>query len=231
MMDLDTPAKRTEAAREKALTAAVRRFSTQAYEQVGLRHIATDSGLDVARVHRLFGSKEQLFAESVRRAFGDWPSDVTTAPALVETLIAHLLAPEDRPEGDPVLLLVRSVSDPHAAPILRAHLEERFLRPMAEIARQGEGSGGTADSADQQAALLAACCLGIAMLRAVMGVSALAAPVDPALTGRITHLLQSCLAAGANERAATVPPSATPGMDVPVTGAAPALVGAMGAQA
>eukprot|EP01031_Cornospumella_fuschlensis_P021053 gene21053-25801_t len=140
MTDLDSPAKRAEVAREKALAAAVRRFSTQAYDQVGLRHIAADSGLDVARVHRLFGSKEQLFAESVRRAFGDWPEDVTTPQALVDTLIAHLLVPDDRPDGDPVLLLVRSVSDPHAAPVLRARLEESFLRPITQIARQAGGN-------------------------------------------------------------------------------------------
>lgn len=195
MTDLDSPAKRAEMAREKALAAAVRRFSTQAYDQVGLRHIAADSGLDVARVHRLFGSKEQLFAESVRRAFGDWPEDVNTPEALVETLIGHLLVPEDRPEGDPVLLLVRSVSDPHAAPVLRARLEESFLRPISQIAREAEGGTGTAESAAQKAALLASCCLGIAMLRAVMGVPALAAPADPALAARIAHLLRSCLSA------------------------------------
>ncbi len=195
MTDLDSPAKRAEVAREKALAAAVRRFSTQAYDQVGLRHIAADSGLDVARVHRLFGSKEQLFAESVRRAFGDWPEDVTTPQALVDTLIAHLLVADDKPDGDPVLLLVRSVSDPHAAPVLRARLEESFLRPITQIARAADRDAGTAESAAQQAALLASCCLGIAMLRAVMGVSALATPASPALTERIAHLLRSCLSA------------------------------------
>lgn len=231
MMDLDTPAKRTEAAREKALTAAVRRFSTQAYEQVGLRHIAADSGLDVARVHRLFGSKEQLFAESVRRAFGDWPADVTTPQALVETLIAHLLAPEDNPEGDPVLLLVRSVSDPHAAPILRAHLEESFLRPIAEIARQAEGSGGTAESAAQQAALLASCCLGIAMLRAVMGVSALAGAADPVLTGRIARLLETCLATAPGDRSAVADLVVASGGPALAADATAVLADAIGGQA
>ena len=226
MTDLETPAKRAEAAREKALAAAVRRFSTQAYDQVGLRHIAADSGLDVARVHRLFGSKEQLFAESVRRAFGDWPADVTTPDALVDTLIAHLFSPEEKPEGDPVLLLVRSVSDPHAAPVLRARLEESFLRPISQIARAAEGSAGTDESAAQKAALLAACCLGIAMLRAVMGVAALAPPADPTLKARTTHLLRCCLSAG----------SIQPGFSCPAAAAAtspmaPALADAVGAQA
>lgn len=223
MTDLDSPAKRAEVAREKALAAAVRRFSTQAYDQVGLRHIAADSGLDVARVHRLFGSKEQLFAESVRRAFGDWPEDVTTPQALVDTLIAHLLVADDKPDGDPVLLLVRSVSDPHAAPVLRARLEESFLRPITQIARQADGSAGTAESAAEQAALLASCCLGIAMLRAVMGVSALATPASPALTARIAHLLRSCLSAP--DASAVVQPEDMPAPQ------APALADVIGLQA
>ncbi len=213
MTDLKSPAQRAEVAREKALSAAVRRFSTQAYDQVGLRHVAADAGLDVARVHRLFGSKEQLFADSARQAFGDWPADVTTPQALVESLTAQVLSAATQAEGDALLLLVRSVSDPHAAPVLRARMEERFLRPAAEIALAAGAGDGTREGAELQAALLAACCLGMAILRDVLAVSALAAPADARLTGQIARLLDACLAPQAGP--GTARPASPPATDAP----------------
>jgi len=56
--------------RERILEAAIRQFSRRSYEQTGLRDIATDVGVDVAYVHRCFGSKENLFAEALRAAIG-----------------------------------------------------------------------------------------------------------------------------------------------------------------
>jgi len=43
---------------DRILAAAVKRFATNSYEATGLRDIASDAGVDVAYVHRRFGSKE-----------------------------------------------------------------------------------------------------------------------------------------------------------------------------
>ena len=52
--------------RERILKAALLRFSTHSYEETGLRDIASDVGVDMAYVHRSFGSKEKLFREAVK---------------------------------------------------------------------------------------------------------------------------------------------------------------------
>ena len=64
------PAQRSSAAtRQRILQAAMIRFARHPYEDARLRDIAADAEIDVAMVHRAFGSKEQLFVEVVRAAF------------------------------------------------------------------------------------------------------------------------------------------------------------------
>lgn len=66
-----------ERTRERILKAAILRFSTHSYEATGLRDLAADVGVDVAYVHRCFGSKEKLFREALKasmkpeRLFGE----------------------------------------------------------------------------------------------------------------------------------------------------------------
>ncbi|WP_018267634.1 TetR/AcrR family transcriptional regulator [Methylosinus sp. LW4] len=54
-----------EKTRERILQAALARFGSASYEDVKLRDIAAEFGVDVALVHRAFGSKEQLFAAAL----------------------------------------------------------------------------------------------------------------------------------------------------------------------
>ena len=64
---MGVPAKKSAAAtREKLLASARQRFLRESYDNVGLRDIAADAGVDVALVGRYFGSKEQLFTEVLR---------------------------------------------------------------------------------------------------------------------------------------------------------------------
>lgn len=46
-------------AKERILKAAIRRFARHSYEDTGLRDIANDADVDVAYVHRSFGSKDE----------------------------------------------------------------------------------------------------------------------------------------------------------------------------
>ncbi len=50
------------------LEAATVRFAHYSYEDTRLRDIAADVDVDVAFVHRSFGSKAQLFSEAVNAA-------------------------------------------------------------------------------------------------------------------------------------------------------------------
>ena len=54
--------------RERILEAAIEHFSRRSYEETGLREIASAAQVDVAYVHRCFGSKKRLFADAVSAA-------------------------------------------------------------------------------------------------------------------------------------------------------------------
>ncbi|TXH17031.1 MAG: TetR/AcrR family transcriptional regulator, partial [Gammaproteobacteria bacterium] len=75
-------ARKGSATRDRILNAAILRFARSSYESVGLRDIAADAGVDVAYVHRCFGSKERLFAESLEatmepaKLFAGPPGDI-----------------------------------------------------------------------------------------------------------------------------------------------------------
>lgn len=56
------------ATRRRIIDAAAARFARQSFEETGLREIAADAGVDVAYVHRSFGSKERLFEETLRQS-------------------------------------------------------------------------------------------------------------------------------------------------------------------
>jgi AcrR family transcriptional regulator len=52
--------------RDAVLSAAKQRFATEGYEKTTLRVIAQDAHVDPSMVLYLFGSKEELFRESLR---------------------------------------------------------------------------------------------------------------------------------------------------------------------
>lgn len=195
MTETPTPATRGEAAREQVLAVAMRRFSAHGYAHVGLRDIAADAGFDVARVHRMFGSKEALFAACVARACAQWEAEKPPAdvPALAQAMAAYLLAEAPQNGNAPLQMLARSLSDPHAAPVLKDWTRDALLAPVTRLAQHGDPSAGAEPEAERGAALVAALCLGIAMLRDVMGVSALAGQADGVLTARVARMLEDCL--------------------------------------
>lgn len=79
--------------RDRILSAAIVQFSRRSYEEVGLRDIAAVAGVDVAYVHRSFGSKEQLFAEAVRRATAVDRVVSTAGSDLPRSLARQILLP------------------------------------------------------------------------------------------------------------------------------------------
>ena len=82
----------TMSTRERILSAALHRFSNRSYEQTGLRDIAADAGVDVANVHRSFGSKQQLFAEVLRKASTTHHPLNNLSEDLIETLTLRILS-------------------------------------------------------------------------------------------------------------------------------------------
>ena len=150
--------------REAMLVAARERFANESYENVGLRDIARDVGVDVALVGRYFGNKEDLFREVLRG--GDARKlEVEGAKNLPAYLASLGYADDDSvscEHAEGLLIILRSASSPAAAKIVREALRDDLLDPIA-AALDG-------DHADARAGLSLAVLMGTAVLRAIMGV-------------------------------------------------------------
>lgn len=186
----------TISTRDRILTAAMKRFCMQSYDETGLRDIATDVDVDVAYVHRLFGSKQQLFAEALRKAaltdqFLDEISD-----DLGELLTRRLLSRASAERGqDPLEIAVHSFSCPEAVEVHRAFLTDDLIAPLAEHL---DGP------AKHRAALMVAFVAGVTILRDVIGIKELAGSER----GKMAPIVRDVFRAIATADAAPHPKSA-----------------------
>jgi AcrR family transcriptional regulator len=159
-----------ETTHERILRHAIARFSTQSYENTGLREIATDAGVDVAWVHRSFGSKEKLFYECVRTAItsekllSDGNSDT------FERLFNEVLLPRRPGEFRPIDIVVRSFSSREASRVIREIGTTLAIDPIASASEHGS---------KLKVALSFSMLFGFAIMRDIIGISALTeAPSD-----------------------------------------------------
>ncbi|WKG03492.1 TetR/AcrR family transcriptional regulator [Mycolicibacterium sp. HK-90] len=130
------------ATREAILDSAVRHFAEAGYDGAGVREIAQDAGVTAMMVNRYFGSKEQLFAEAVDTSFAPALFIAEQSEHVARDAAAMLVARTD-PEADapaPFLIMLRSVSNPRAAEIVRdaieRHVGARLARQLPEPGRQ-----------------------------------------------------------------------------------------------
>lgn len=121
--------------RQRILETAIRHFARSSYHDTGLRDIAADVGVDVAYVHRSFGSKEQLFLE-VLKNISDHPGFAAAPPGELPAFLARQLFERDTPtaEGasDPLLILIRSLGVPAASGPVGERLDSLFVTPLSE---------------------------------------------------------------------------------------------------
>ncbi|RVT91741.1 TetR/AcrR family transcriptional regulator [Rhodovarius crocodyli] len=173
--------------KSRILEAAMLRFAQYSYEETRLRDIAADVGIDVALVHRSFGSKERLFEEVVSVAFQARQVLSGEVADLPERLTERLLEPSlDRALRvvDPLDIIVRNLLSREAIPILRNALFRDVVDPLdAKLA---------APSA-QRAALLAACLAGIGILRHVVRAEPLQEEHDDAIRPLLRGLIEGIL--------------------------------------
>ena len=151
--------------RAAMLYAARERFLRESYENVGLRDIAGDAGVDVALVSRYFGSKEDLFREVLRGGKSE-KFKVEGKPGELPAYLASLFESggdeEARNHAEGLLMMLRSASSPTASKIVREAVREDVLGPIGALV------GG--DHADLRAGLSLAVLMGTTMLRAIMSV-------------------------------------------------------------
>ncbi len=125
----------TVGSRDRILKAAIARFSKRSYEQASLRDIAADVGVDVAYVHRCFGSKERLFAEALKASAQIDERFTGPADGLAGSLARYVVS--ERPSGGHSLdIIIRSLSSPEASPLLRKFISDNFVDPLAQKLNQ-----------------------------------------------------------------------------------------------
>src|SRR5262245_54451976 len=106
-----------ETTRQRILKAAVARFAKSSYEEVKLRDIASDVGVDVAYVCRSFGSKQQLLVKVFDATAHSAQSLLATDKEdPVRAFTKHMLGPQ----SVALRILSCSLSSAQARKVLRA---------------------------------------------------------------------------------------------------------------
>jgi AcrR family transcriptional regulator len=183
--------KNAAATRDALLEAGRRRFLQESYENVGLRDVAADAGVDVALVARYFGSKEGLFREVLRGARGDWLG-LEVSPEALPGWLAELATREGESDDleniERLLIILRSASSPKAARIAHDSFREDVLDPVARLV-EGE-------DAEIRTSLAMSLLIGTTILRTIMRVDAICECDTEAVRARLQRLLAEALAAG-----------------------------------
>lgn len=160
------------ATRAAIVDGARRAFATRGYDATSLRSIAAEAGVDPALLIHYFGTKDGLFAAAIgfpvnpSEWFADLPVDDLAAAS--EELVRRYLELVDSDDSrNAIVALVRSaVSNEQAAAMLRQFVSTGLLGVVGSLTRHRD--------AERRASLAAAQLVGVAMLRHVVGIGALA---------------------------------------------------------
>ena len=162
--------------RDAVLAAAKNRFATEGYEKTTLRAIANDAHVDPSMVLYLFGSKEELFRESLRLIIdpavlvaaltGGPDDDPDIGTRMARTYLGIWEAPDTASSMRAMLQSATSNSDAHEA--FRGFMQNYVLTAVSGVLGGGE-------QARLRAMLAASQLVGTALLRYVMQVPPLSA--------------------------------------------------------
>ena len=178
-------------ARERIIAAAVDEFGELGYDAATVRGIAARAGVDSALVHHYFGTKADLFSETVgapMRPDVDVPAMLAGPPDdLGERLVRYLLESWERPEVRKrgVVLLRSALGNRLATPLLAGFLSRELL---ARIAAQLDSP-----DAELRAGLVASQMAGMLIGRYVLKLPALAEASVDDLVERIGPTIQQYL--------------------------------------
>lgn len=170
--------------RERLLRAARTRLAVQGYDDVTLREIAADVGVNVAMVHRYFGTKDDLFLEvldteapGLRFLEGD-PGTVGERLAT-----AVVLGTVEAADLDNLMVLVRSLGSERGRALAHGTRITRFQQPLIDWLRGPEAA--------ERAFLISSLIIGAVISREVLG-NAPGTGVDyESIRTRFAEILQS----------------------------------------
>ncbi len=170
------------ATRAAILAAASKRFSAESYEQVGMRDVAGDVGVDAALISRYFGSKEELFL-AVLNDCGEATDLMDGDRADFGRRFAHELVYGARKDGklNMMLIMLRSAASPKAADVLKQSADA-FYGPLTEWL------GG--EDAKVRTRMLAGLLMGLTVGRDISGGFDLSKAECEAMCSRLATILQ-----------------------------------------
>jgi AcrR family transcriptional regulator len=180
--------------RALVLEAARALFAEQGYDGASMRAIAARASVDPALIHHYFGTKQDLFVESLGLPLDPavlLPGILEIDRAELPDALAELFFQvwEDEGARERMLSLVRSIStNEQAARMMREFVTSRFLFPIADHL-------GLPD-ARLRASLIAAQVVGLAVMRFIVRVEPLVSTpreqLKPMLTAAVrAHLTPS----------------------------------------
>ncbi len=175
-------------------------FAELGYDATSLRGIARRAGVDPALVHHYFDGKAALFAETMR--IGVNPAEVVARivagdrERLGERAVRSFLGVWDSPEQRPrfVALLRAAVTHAEAARSLREFLaREIFGQIVLSVRPGGDASRPLTDEEGLRAGLAAAQMIGLATMRYVVELPAIAGAPAEDLVAPVAKTLQRYL--------------------------------------
>lgn len=174
------------ATRQAILQSASLRFCADGYDQVGMRDIARDVGVDPALISRYFGSKEDLFS-AVLETCGDTPELLDGDRSTFGQRIAQDLVYGVKREEKLRLLLImlRSIGSPKAAEMVNRASNTSFFEPFSAWV------GG--EDAKIRARLAVGLIMGLAISRDITGGFNLSPEDCRKLSERLAVTLQSLI--------------------------------------
>lgn len=187
-------ARNANATRQAILEAALERFSAESYEDVGMRDIARDVGVDAALISRYFGSKEDLFIAVLDqckngRDLTDGPRETFGERVAREVVYDELLpcaesGPAEKLRG--LSILFRAVGSSKALDVVQRSSDSRFFDPLTDWI------GG--EDAAVRARVVAGLIIGMSIGRELSdGYSSLTPPQKERLMQRMAIALQGLI--------------------------------------
>lgn len=164
--------------RESILEVARRLFSDKGFDATTVRAIASDAGVDPAMIHHYFGTKEELFRQSLSIPFdpaSEIPKIVSEGPEHAgANLIRMFVRVWDSPLGGAAAAMIRSaMSNEWTTRLLREFISTQILRKVAAELKLDPAE------APLRVSLVASQLAGLAMMRYIIKLEPLASlPVE-----------------------------------------------------
>lgn len=133
----NTTLKKSEQTKQKILIAAKNLFTYRNYDQVGLREIAKEAGVDVALISRYFGGKKQLYQQVINLVYKSSSSGERSNTSMfmnqdIGRLLAnHMISMQDNQVyAERNNLFLQSISNETTAEIIGPQFYDCFVRQI-----------------------------------------------------------------------------------------------------